>query len=63
MKNKHCIVKIIVIMSVICLLGINYGYWSEQLNVNGSASLLMQVSVVDLVKTETVTIKEDSTSE
>lgn len=55
MKNKHFNIKIIVMMAVICLLGINYGYWSEQLMVNGEASLLVQVSVVDLVKTETVT--------
>lgn len=68
MKNKRCIIKVLVMISVISLIGINYGYWSEKLTLNGEASLILQVSIVDLVRTETVTknikpIHEDKQSE
>lgn len=54
MKNRHYILKSIVIISVISLLRISYGYWTEQLELNGAVALSLKVSVVDLVKTTTV---------
>lgn len=47
---KYWIPKLIIIMIVTCLLGISYGYWTEQLYIEGDATFTAEVTIVETVK-------------
>jgi sortase (surface protein transpeptidase) len=50
--NKKLFSIIAFIILCISLLGITYGYWSEQLTLKGNANLTLQVEVVDTANQE-----------